>query len=231
MPWKGRKCMIKIACVGDNVVDINYIDGIVNPGGNCVNVAVYCSQMGHKAAYVGVLADDDYAKVITDSLKKNQVAYDMSPVGHGETGRCFINLVDGDRIIGDENDGGLLKASPLRLDEKLIMYLKKFDIVHTSCYSYIDDELEKIKDAGIPLLYDFSIEWDDEKISRLSEVADFAESFCIHDSLNNKVLFHFGFCILLAVFLIIFFRHSLSLKEIRHFHTCFFDIIFIEFFV
>ena len=28
--------MIKIACVGDNVVDINYIDGIVNPGGNCV---------------------------------------------------------------------------------------------------------------------------------------------------------------------------------------------------
>lgn len=54
------------------------------------------------------------------------------------------------------------------------MYLKKFDIVHTSCYSYIDDELEKIKDAGIPLLYDFSIEWDDEKISRLSEVADFA---------------------------------------------------------
>lgn len=166
--------MIKIACVGDNVVDINYIDGIVNPGGNCVNVAVYCSQMRHKAAYVGVLADDDYAKVITDSLKKNQVAYDMSPVGHGETGRCFINLVDGDRIIGDENDGGLLKASPLRLDEKLIMYLKKFDIVHTSCYSYIDDELEKIKDAGIPLLYDFSIEWDDEKISRLSEVADFA---------------------------------------------------------
>lgn len=41
--------MIKIACVGDNVVDINYIDGIVNPGGNCVNVAVYCSQMGHRA--------------------------------------------------------------------------------------------------------------------------------------------------------------------------------------
>lgn len=32
--------MIKIACVGDNVVDINYIDGIVNPGGNCVNIAV-----------------------------------------------------------------------------------------------------------------------------------------------------------------------------------------------
>lgn len=65
--------MIKIACVGDNVVDINYIDGIVNPGGNCVNVAVYCSQMGHKAAYVGVLADDDYAKVITDSLKKTRL--------------------------------------------------------------------------------------------------------------------------------------------------------------
>lgn len=165
--------MAKIVCLGDNVVDINYIDGVVNPGGNCVNVAVYCSQLGHQAAYVGVLANDVYAKVITDSLGKNNVAYDKSPVCAGETGRCFINLVDGDRIIGDENEGGLVKSSPLQIDEKILAYVKMFDIVHTSCYSYIDDQLYKIKDAGVPLLYDFSIVWDDEKIHKISEVADY----------------------------------------------------------
>lgn len=165
--------MAKIACVGDNVVDINYIDGIVNPGGNCINVAVYCSQLGHQAAYLGVLADDVYAKVVTDSLEKNHVEYHMSPVFPGETGRCFINLVDGDRIIGDENNGGLVKSSPLQISEKMLEYLKQFDIVHTSCYSYIDDQLFMLKDAGIPLLYDFSTVWNDEKISKIAEVADY----------------------------------------------------------
>ena len=74
--------MVKIACVGDNVVDINYIDGMVNPGGNCVNVAVYCSQLGHKAAYVGVLADDVYGKILADSLTKQKVEHFMSPICH-----------------------------------------------------------------------------------------------------------------------------------------------------
>lgn len=165
--------MVKVACVGDNVVDINYIDGIVNPGGNCVNVAVYCSQLGHKAAYVGVLADDVYQKVLTDSLEKQKVEYVMSPVCHGETGRCFINLIDGDRVIGDENNGGLVKSSPLAITDELVAYLKHFDLVHTSCYSYIDDQLGKIKEAGIPLLYDFSTEWDWEKVEVISETADF----------------------------------------------------------
>lgn len=164
---------MKIACVGDNVVDINYIDGVVNPGGNCVNVAVYCSQMGHQAAYVGVLADDDCAKVVMNSLDKNGVDYSRCPVMQGETGRCFINLVDGDRIIGDENEGGLVKSSPLQITDELLVYLKEFDVVHTSCYSYIEDQLVKIHDAQIPLLYDFSIEWTQEKVEKIAEIADY----------------------------------------------------------
>lgn len=165
--------MIKIACMGDNVVDINYIDGIVNPGGNCVNVAVYCSQLGHKAAYVGVLADDAYGRVLTDSLDKQGVEYTMSPVLHGETGRCFINLVDGDRIIGDENNGGLVKSHPLEITDEILAYLGGFDLVHTSCYSYIDEQLIKVKEAGIPLLYDFSTEWNEENVAGISDVANY----------------------------------------------------------
>ena len=138
-----------------------------------MNVAVYCSQLGHRAAYVGVLADDAYGKVLTDSLKQQKVEYFMSPICHGETGRCFINLVDGDRVIGDENDGGLVKSSPLAVTDELIAYLKTFDLVHTSCYSYIEDQLVKIKEAHIPLLYDFSTEWDKKKVKAISGIADF----------------------------------------------------------
>lgn len=165
--------MIKIACMGDNVVDINYIDGMINPGGNCINVAVYCSQMGHEAAYVGVLADDGYAKIVTDSLEANNVDYHMCVTMHGETGRCTCELIDGDRVLGDENDGGLVKSDPLVISDDIVEYLKGFDIVHTSCYSYIDDELYKLKEAEIPLLYDFSTVWSSERVEKISRVADF----------------------------------------------------------
>lgn len=160
--------MIKMACVGDNVVDINYVDRMINPGGNCVNAAVYAKQLGHDVSYIGILADDLYAKVLTDSFDKIGVKYDHCVTLHGETGRCFCNLVDGERVLGDENNGGLVKSDPLVLTDELVEYLKQFDVVHTSCYSYIDDQLYKLKEAGIPVVYDFSTEWNDEKLAAVS---------------------------------------------------------------
>lgn len=165
--------MIRIACVGDNVVDINYIDGVINPGGNCVNVAVYCSQLGFDAAYVGVMADDGYAKIVADSMVKNGVDISQCVYKHGETGRCTCKLIDGDRVLGDENDGGLVKSDPLVISEEMLTYLKGFDIVHTSCYSYIEDEMLKVKEAGVPVLYDFSTAWTEEKVAEVAKIADY----------------------------------------------------------
>ena len=168
-----EEIMIKIACVGDNVVDINYIDGLVHPGGNSVNVAVYCSQMGHKAAYVGVLADDRNAGVVKDSLAAYGVDYSMCPVMHGETGRCSITLIDGDRHIADENDGGLVKSDPLAITPEILDYLRSCDVIHTDCYAYIDDQLDKLKEIGVPVLYDFSAEWTPEKMAVIGKNIDF----------------------------------------------------------
>ncbi len=165
--------MIKIACVGDNVVDINYIDGLINPGGNCVNVAVYCSQLLDCAAYVGVLADDGYARVIADSLTANGVDISHCVYRHGETGRCSCRLVDGERVLTDENDGGLVKSDPLLITDEMLDYLKGFDIVHTSCYSYIENQMVKVRAAGIPVLYDFSVVWDEASVRRVSQIADY----------------------------------------------------------
>ena len=165
--------MIKIACVGDNVVDINYIDGIVHPGGNSVNVAVNCSQMGCSAAYVGVLADDRYAEVVKDSLKAYGVDFSMCPTLHGQTDRCAITLADGERHIADENGGGLIKEKPLVITDDILQYLRQFDVIHTDCYAYIDDQLWKLKKLGKPLLYDCSEEWTPEKVAAIGSKVDF----------------------------------------------------------
>lgn len=70
-------------------------------------------------------------------------------------------------MLGDENNGGLVKSNPLVITDEMIEYLKQFDVVHTSCYSYIDDQLYRLKNAGIPVVYDFSTEWNDERLERV----------------------------------------------------------------
>lgn len=159
--------MARLVGIGDNVVDCNYTTGIAYPGGNCVNFAVFGRQLGNEAAYVGKVAKDYWGDVIFRALQEKEIDLSRCEVEDGETGRCGIHLTNGDRTIVDENDAGLVKANPIVITEELLEYIKTFDIAHSSCYSYIEGELHKIKESGIPVLYDFSDEWDGEMLERI----------------------------------------------------------------
>lgn len=159
--------MVRLVGIGDNVVDCNYTTGIAYPGGNCVNFAVFGRQLGNEAAYVGKVAKDYWGDVIFRALQEKEIDLSRCEVEDGETGRCGIHLTNGDRTIVDENDAGLVKANPIVITEELLEYIKTFDIAHSSCYSYIEGELHKIKESGIPVLYDFSDEWDGEMLERI----------------------------------------------------------------
>ncbi|MCH3918104.1 MAG: PfkB family carbohydrate kinase [Spirochaetia bacterium] len=157
--------MFSMLCIGDNVVDINYDRKKIYPGGNCVNVSVYVRSLGYDAAYVGVLADDAYAKLVRDVLDSHHIDRSLCPIKHGETGRCSCKTINGDRILTDENDLGLVKSSPLLISDAILRFARDFSLIHTSCYSFIDGQLEKLKGLGIPLIYDFSDLWDEKKIA------------------------------------------------------------------
>jgi sugar/nucleoside kinase (ribokinase family) len=176
--------MIKIVCLGDNVVDINYIDHMINPGGNCVNVAVYCRQLGHDAEYIGMIADDSYGKIVSDALNYHDVRHDRCVVTHGETGRCKCELIDGDRVLSDENNGGICIASPFQITPEIVTYLKSVDIVHISCYSALETQLPILKEAEIPVLYDFSTIWTDEAVEKVAPLVDFI-LFSAKDNLDR----------------------------------------------
>lgn len=150
--------------IGDNVVDCNYTTGIAYPGGNCVNFAVFGKQLGNDTAYVGKIADDKWGSLIVGTLTSMGVDLSQCVTEEGETGICGIRLKEGDRSITDENDAGLVKARPLEVTEELLQYIRSFDVAHSSVYSYIEKELRKIRDAGVPVLYDFSDEWDEEML-------------------------------------------------------------------
>lgn len=154
--------MARLVGIGDNVVDLNYTTGIAYPGGNCVNVAVFGGMLGHETAYVGKIAKDRWGEVILGAVREMGVDVSRCEIEEGETGRCGIHLADGDRRIVEENDAGLVKERPLQVTEDLLAYIRTFDVAHSSCYSHIENQLRQIKDAGVPLLYDFSDEWTEE---------------------------------------------------------------------
>ncbi len=160
--------MLKVIGIGDNVVDRYLHKGIYYPGGNSLNFAVFARQLGYEAAYMGVLANDAEGRQICYALRALGVDYSHSPIVDGETGRSSTQLVNGDRVIvtGDD-EYGAVKANPLVLSPQDLSYISTFDVVHSSCYSFAESQLAKIKATGVPLVYDFSDEWDVETLKAI----------------------------------------------------------------
>lgn len=167
--------MIKMLGIGDNVVDINYTTKIIYPGGNCINFAIYGKEIGNDTAYLGVLSDDELSYVIVNALQKYNIDYSQCPIIKGtETGKCGINLVNGDRIITDENYGGVCRTNPINITDKLLEYIKQFDVVSSNCFSYIEDQLKIIKDTQTLLVYDFSDYWELDTFENICPNIDIA---------------------------------------------------------
>lgn len=60
---------VSILGFGDNVVDRYEHLGVMYPGGNAVNVAVYARRLGAaRSAYMGIFGTDDAAEHVIESL-------------------------------------------------------------------------------------------------------------------------------------------------------------------
>lgn len=170
--------MIRVIGVGDNVVDRYLHKGIMYPGGNALNFSVYAKQSGIDAGYLGVFGNDIAGKHIASVLKKLDIGISHCRFEDGENGRSSINLINGDRVISEDNHGGVSKDFPIVLNEEDLKYIKTFDVVHTSIYSYMEKEIEKIRAIGVPVSFDFSDLWDKEYLERVCPNTDFSLLSC-----------------------------------------------------
>ena len=106
--------MIRVIGVGDCFVDRYLFQNTMYPGGNSVNFAVFARMLGHESAFCGNLAQDVYAGMILDALDAWHIEHEHCRIlPDGETGHGSIQLVNGDRVISDDNDNGSAKRDPL----------------------------------------------------------------------------------------------------------------------
>ncbi|MDR7871392.1 MAG: PfkB family carbohydrate kinase [Tissierellaceae bacterium] len=170
--------MVKVIGVGDNVVDIYLHTGLMYPGGNALNFSVYAKQSGIESSYLGVFGKDAAGNHIVSVLEDLDIDISRCRFEEGENGRSTIDIIDGDRQISEDNYGGVSRDFPIILDQEDLDYIRKFDAVHTSIYSYMEDEIKKIKDIGVLLSFDFSDLWNEDYLNNVCPYIDISLLSC-----------------------------------------------------
>lgn len=147
---------VRVAGFGDNIVD-RFIDRqVMYPGGNCVNFAVHCRQLGVESAYLGVFGDDDHGHFVHEVLDSLGIDLRRCLFRDGPNGVTNIEVVDGERLFRSWNEGGVTASAPFRLTPEDIGYLGGFDLVHSSVFSASVSELPALRTTGALVSYDFS---------------------------------------------------------------------------
>lgn len=172
--------MLNVIGVGDNVVDIYLHKNIMYPGGNALNFCAYAKKLGHNAAYIGVFGDDRAARHVMDTARLLGIDLSRARRVHGENGYAKVDLVDGDRTFIESNKGGVAKTHPLMLGASDLEFIRRFDLVHTSCFSYMDGELEKLYRTGVPVSYDFSADLSDDRLRSVCPYLFLGVGSCSH---------------------------------------------------
>ena len=100
---------MKLAAVGSNCIDFytNIENGKAYPGGGPVNMAVYTRRLGGEASYIGPVGNDTYGKIMMDAISAKGVDVSHLHVQNGKTAVSQVELLDGERVFGDYEEGVL----------------------------------------------------------------------------------------------------------------------------
>ena len=166
---------ISVIGFGDNVVDKYDSDKIMYPGGNAANFAVYARRFGaRRSAYMGIFGSDRAGEHVIASLEAEGVELFKCRQLIGENGWSRNQVIDGDRVFMDCNEGGIRGDARYALDRFDLAYLRGFDLVHSGNYCFTERELPKIRRAGIPISFDFSDDSPDSYIEAIAPYVDYA---------------------------------------------------------
>lgn len=141
---------MKLAAVGDNCIDV-YSTGEAYPGGNPVNVAVYFTRMGGNASYTGTVGTDEYGVLMKKALSEKGVDISTVNVKEGTTAISHVELVNGDRVFGEYDEGVMADFS---LSPSQLEYLASQELVVTALWGHCHGYLARIRAGGALIAYD-----------------------------------------------------------------------------
>lgn len=129
---------MKILAIGDNCID-HYVNRRLKYVGGCsVNFAVYMRQLGADSFYLGAVGNDENGELVLKALQDKKVDVSRVHVMEGDTAVTKVDLVGNDRKFLDYQEGVLKQ---FRLNSEDDKFIQEFDLIHTSVYGNIDEQL------------------------------------------------------------------------------------------
>lgn len=133
---------VRIAAVGDNCIDYYDQTGEAYAGGNPVNVAVYTVRLGGQASYTGAVGDDANGNFMRQAITNKGVDTSHLKTLPGATAVTHVEIVDGDRILGDYEEGVL---ADFKLDQEDIDFIASHDLMVTGIWGMIEHDLPVLR--------------------------------------------------------------------------------------
>lgn len=148
----------ELLCIGDNVVDLYVDQGMFYPGGNALNVAVLARRCGlADVAYMGIVGNDREGDHVRACMAAEGLSTAHLRRVEGPNGKAQVTHdAAGDRVFLQSNRGGIRRKLMLRMDDDDLALIAVMGHVHSSCFSYLEPELPRIRSAAQAVSFDFS---------------------------------------------------------------------------
>jgi len=163
--------MVRVLGIGDNTVDIYVDQGVQFPGGNAVNVAIMMKRLGAEGSYLGCIGTDFLGDLIRRALIAEGIDISHLRVIQGANSWSRIRHVGGDRVFDGSHPS---LRGDYQLTDEDFRFIAEHDLVHSSVYSRLEDELGRIGASAPILSFDYSSEYDDGYIARTAPHLDIA---------------------------------------------------------
>ncbi|MDI3547465.1 MAG: fructoselysine 6-kinase [Halanaerobiales bacterium] len=160
-----------LICIGDNVADYYLERGELYPGGSAYNVAVLARRYGMKTAYMGPMGNDPAGRYLYQVLSEEGVDISRVEIKEGPNAFSRVRIESGERIIFGV-DKGVYREIVLNRED--LKYVKGFDLLHTTTYSFTEDYLSIFKEMGLMVSFDYSFRCNRDYIERTAPNIDFA---------------------------------------------------------
>ena len=145
--------MGKIGLIGSTCIDDYLIDGVHHPyaGGGPVNMAVHASKAGAQCTLYGAVGTDGYGRKLKKETEKYGIDLSHFQVIRGRTPHCDVLLEEGERILGDYDEGVMQEY---KLNESDIDSLVSNDVCIMDYWGNQHDFFPVLKEKGAVLAFD-----------------------------------------------------------------------------
>src|SRR5699024_2552172 len=160
---------MKILGIGDNVVDFYKDLNIMFPGGNALNVEVFRKKYNaEKSSYIGVIGNDKAGNHVLKSLEKEGVDASKIRKAYGQNGEAVVELnEENDRVFVSSNKNRSIQSQlKINFNEEDISFIKEHTLVHTSVYSFIENDLPLLNKT-IDISFDFSTNLNEDYLRKV----------------------------------------------------------------